>query len=125
MAKLTGFNRKRIGHRNYLATFSEPVVALDGFGQTNYESGTYTTLLTNWACELVDVNGGEVVYGMMATSKTDMLLIGDKPDFAAANINTKCKVEVNGKEYQILAIRDVSGDNRTVRVEVRQIEARQ
>jgi hypothetical protein len=36
MPKVTGFNRKRIGHRNYLATIQNPPTTQDEYGQISY-----------------------------------------------------------------------------------------
>ena len=119
MPKVTGFNRKRIGHRNYLATIENPPTAEDEYGQTTYSSGTWTAALSSWPCELVDVSGGEIIDGMMTKSATEKVAIGDKAQIDAANITSQSSCIIDGKTYGITAIRDVSGDGYTMRVELR------
>lgn len=119
MPKVTGFNRKRVGHRNYLATIENPPTAEDEYGQTTYASGTWTAAVQSWPCELVDVSGGEIIDGMMTKSATEKVAIGDKAQIDAANITSQSRCIIDGKTYGITAIRDVSGDGYTMRVELR------
>ena len=152
MPKVTGFNRKRIGHRNYLATIQNPPTTQDEYGQISYSSGSWTTAVTDWPCELIDTSGGEIIDGMMTKSSTEKVAVGDKPQIDAATVTaqsrciidgmmTKSSTEkvavgdkpqidaatvtsasrciIDGKTYGITAVRDVSGDNFTVRLELR------
>ena len=86
MPKVTGFNRKRIGHRNYLATIENPPTAEDEYGQTTYASGTWTSAVQSWPCELIDASGGEIVDGMMTKTSTEKVAIGDKPQIDNSNV---------------------------------------
>ena len=92
MPKVTGFNRKRIGHRNFLAAIENPPVTQDEYGQVNYSSGTWTSAVSSWPCELIDASGGEVIDGMM-TKLAFAMVIGPKHLVAAATadpISTPC-----------------------------------
>ncbi|MGI9460587.1 MAG: phage head completion protein [Pirellulales bacterium] len=119
MPKVTGFNRKRIGHRNFLAAIENPPVTQDEYGQINYSSGTWTSAVSSWPCELIDASGGEVIDGMMTKSTTEKVAIGDKPQIDAASVTSKSRCIIDGKTYGITAVRDVSGDGFTVRLELR------
>ena len=118
MAKLTGFNRKRIGHRNYLATIESPPVALDEYGQRSYTSGSWTTVITDWWCELVDLGGGEILDGVQTKTSTQKVAIGDAPAVQGL-INSECRLTIDGVVYGIVAVRDVAGDRKTIRVEIK------
>ena len=119
MAKLTGFNRKRIGHRNYQALIQSPPTSVDEYGQVSYSEGAWTTIISDWWCELIDSGGSEVLYGVETKSMTIKVAIGDK---AAVNglVNTKCRCIIDGVTYGITAVRDIAGDNMTMRVELRE-----
>ena len=119
MPKVTGFNRKRVGHRNYLATIENPPTAEDEYGQTTYASGTWTAAVQSWPCELIDASGGEIVDGMMTKTSTEKVAIGDKPQIDNSNVTTKSRCIIDGKTYGITAVRDVSGDGFTVRLELK------
>ena len=119
MPKVTGFNRKRIGHRNYLATIQNPPTTQDEYGQISYSSGSWTTAVTDWPCELIDTSGGEIIDGMMTKSSTEKVAVGDKPQIDAATVTSSSRCIIDGKTYGITAVRDVSGDNFTVRLELR------
>lgn len=118
MAKLTGFNRKRIGHRNYKALIESPPAAEDAYGQVTYSSGSWTTVIDGWWCELVDLGGGEILDGVQTKTSTQKVAIGDSPAVKGL-VHTKCRLTIDGKVYGIVAVRDVSGDNKTLRVELR------
>lgn len=118
MAKLTGFNRKRVGHRNYKALIESPPTSLDAYGQRSYEAGTWTTVVSDWWCELVDLGGGEILDGAQTKESTQKVAIGDLPAVRGL-ITTECRVTIDGKVYGVTAVRDVAGDNRTVRVELK------
>lgn len=119
MPKVTGFNRKRVGHRNYLATIENPPATLDEYGQVSYSSGTWTATVTDWPCEVIDTSGGEIIDGMMTKSTTEKVAIGDKPQIDAGSVTSESRCTIDGKTYGIMAVRDVSGDNFTVRLELR------
>ena len=118
MAKLTGFNRKRIGHRNYQASIQSPPVSVDEYGQVSYTGGAWTTVIDDWWCELIDSGGGEVLDGVETKTMTIKVAIGDKP---AVNglVNPKCRCIIDGVTYGITAVRDIAGDNFTLRVELK------
>ena len=64
MTKLTGFRRKRVGFRNYLATFQTQNLQTDSYGNRQYtDNATWVTNVSNWPCELISVSGKETVYG--------------------------------------------------------------
>jgi hypothetical protein len=119
MPKVTGFNRKRVGHRNYLATIQGPPTTVDEYGHVNYTSEAWTSVVTDWPCELIDVSGGEIIDGMMTKSTTEKVAVGDKPQIDDAEIDSKHRCIIDGKTYGITAVRDVSGDGFTVRLELR------
>ena len=118
MSKLTGFNRKRIGHRNNLATIESPPTSLDEYGQRSYTTGSWTTVIDGWWCELVDLGGGEILDGVQTKESTQKVAIGDSPAIQGT-VNTQCRCTIDGTVYGIVAVRDVSGDNKTLRVELR------
>jgi len=120
MAKLTGFNRKRVGHRNYKALIESPPTTLDEYGQRSYATGTWTTVVSGWWCELVDLGGGEVLDGAQTKESTQKVAIGDLPAVRGL-VNTECRVTIDNKVYGVTAVRDVAGDNRTVRVELKAV----
>ena len=118
MAKLTGFNRKRIGHRNYKASFYSPPTAVDEYGQQDLANGTWLTVFEGWWCELIDLAGGEVLDGVELRSQTTRVAIGEaSPIKGVVKASHKCIID--GEEYGITAVRDVAGDNFTVRVELK------
>ncbi len=121
MAKLTGFNRKRIGHRNYKALIESPPTALDEYGQRSYTTGAWTTVISGWWCELVDLGGGEILDGVQTKESTQKVAIGDLPA-VRGSINSQCRCTINGVVYGIVATRDVSGDNKTIRIELKATE---
>ena len=118
MAKLAGFNRKRIGHRNHKALIESPPTALDEYGQRSYTTGSWTTVIDGWWCELVDLGGGEILDGVQTKESTQKVAIGDSPA-VSGSINTQCRVTIDGTVYGVTAVRDISGDRRTIRVEMR------
>lgn len=118
MAKLTGFNRRRSGHRNYQALLQAPPATVDEYGQVSYSDGAWTTIMPNWWCELVDLGGGEILDGAETKTATEKVAIGDNTDLGG-RVNTKCRCIIDGVTYGITAIRDVSGDNMTLRVELK------
>ena len=118
MAKLTGFNRKRIGHRNYKALIESPPTALDEYGQRSYTTGSWTTVIDGWWCELVDLGGGEILDGVQTKESTQKVAIGDSPAVKGL-ITPQCRCTIGGVVYGVVAVRDVSGDNKSVRVELR------
>ena len=120
MAKLTGFNRKRIGHRNHLAIIESPPVTLDEYGQRAYVSGSWTTVISDWWCELVDLGGGELLDGVQTKTSTQKVAIGDSPAIKGL-VNTQCRLTIDSVVYGIVAIRDVAGDNKTVRLEIKSV----
>lgn len=122
MAKLTGFNRKRIGHRNYVAVVQSPPSAQDEYGHIDYE-GTWTTVVSEWPCELVDVGGGEVIDGLQTKATTEKIAIGDATQLKSAGVSsTAYRLVIDGTNYGITAIRDVSGDGFSYRVELRSVK---
>jgi hypothetical protein len=118
MSKLAGFNRKRIGHRNNKALIESPPTALDEYGQRAYTTGSWTTVIDGWWCELVDLGGGEILDGVQTKESTQKVAIGDAPA-VIGSINTNCRCTINGVVYGITAVRDISGDHKTIRVEMR------
>jgi hypothetical protein len=118
MAKLTGFNRKRVGHRNYKATFQSPPSSVDEYGQVSYSTGEWTTTFEGWWCELVDLGGGEILDGVETRSLTIKVAIGDKPA-VAGKVDSKSRCIIDGITYGITAVRDIAGDNFTLRVELK------
>lgn len=118
MAKLTGFNRKRIGHRNYLADIQSPPTSVDEYGQVSYTSGEWTTVMSGWWCELLDLGGGEVLDGTETNTLTIKVAIGDKTSVNGL-VNPKCRCIIDGVTYGITAVRDIAGDNFTLRVELK------
>jgi hypothetical protein len=122
MPKVSGFNRKRIGHRNYIAKIESPPVAEDDYGHVTYTSGTWTTLVNKWPCELIDAAGSEIIQGFAVKAATDKVAIGDSKQLSCVNLNTKCRVTIRNKVYGVTAVRDVSGDGLTTRIELKAIE---
>lgn len=118
MAKLTGFNRKRIGHRNYQAEIQSPPVGVDEYGQVSYSQGAWTTIISDWWCELVDLGGGEILDGVQTKDLTTKVAIGDAPA-VHGQVTPKCRCIIDGTTYGITAVRDVAGDRFTLRVELR------
>ena len=119
MPKVTGYNRKRISHSNYLATIENPPTAQDDYGQITYSTGSWTTAVSGWPCELIDTTGGEIIDGMMTKTSTEKVAIGDKPQIDEASVTAQSRCIIDGKTYGITAVRDVSGDGFTVRLELR------
>jgi len=118
MSKLTGFNRKRIGHRNYKALIESPPTAEDEYGQRAYTTGPWTTVISEWWCELVDLGGGEIIDGVQTKESTQKVAIGDSPAVKGL-VNSQCRATIDGVIYGIVAVRDVAGDNRTIRIELK------
>lgn len=118
MSKLSGFNRKRIGRRNYQALIESPPTAVDEYGQRSYASGSWTTVVSDWWCELVDLGGGEILDGVQTKESTQKVAIGDSPAVDGI-VTTDCRCTIDGKVYGIVAVRDIAGDNRSIRVELR------
>lgn len=121
MPKVTGFNRKRIGHRNKLAKFENPPSTSDEYGHLSYTSGTWTTVIQAWPCELIDAAGAEVISGFATKATTEKVAIGDLPQHTGEGVTTKSRCIIDGQTYGITAIRDVSGDGFTLRVELRSV----
>jgi len=118
MTKLTGFRRKRIGFRNYLATFQAQNLQTDSYGQREYTSdSTWVTSVYEWPCELISVSGKETVYGDKVSDISTHVIVGDKEQ--VKNITSVMRVLIDGQEYGIVAIRDVSGANQELRVELK------
>jgi len=118
MTKLTGFRRKRVGFRNYLATFQLQNMQTDSYGQRVYTDDlTWVTSVSDWPCELISVSGKETVYGDAVTELSTHVIVGDKEQ--AKDVNARMRVMIDGEEYGIVAIRDVSGTNRELRVELK------
>lgn len=122
MAKVSGFNRKRIGHRNYLAKIESPPTTSDAYGHVTYVSGTWTTIASGWPCELIDAAGSELIEGFAVKELTEKVAVGDSGQLEGLTINTKCRLTIRGKVYGVTAVRDVSGDGFTTRIELRSIE---
>ncbi len=119
MAKLAGFNRKRIGHRNHVASFQSPPASTDEYGHVDH-GGAWTTVVTSWPCELIDAAGGEVIDGFQVKETTERIAIGDATQLKDAGVSgTRYRCVIDGQIYGITAIRDVSGDGMTQRVELR------
>lgn len=116
MAKLTGFRRLRVGHRNYRADIQAPPAALDNFGQVDYSQG-WTTKVSQWYCELISAAGGFDNWGEMVSSTTDSVIVGDYDH--AKTATPEDRVLIDGKYYTIVAVRDVSGDKRELRIELK------
>ena len=121
MPKVTGFNRKRIGHRNYTALIESPPTTTDAYGQVSYTSGSWTALVPDWYCELIDAAGGESIDGLAVVSTTEKVAIGDASQLKGKGVNTKCRLTIDGVVYGITAVRDVSGDGFTTRLELRSV----
>jgi len=118
MTKLTGFKRKRVGFRNYLATFQSQNLQTDSYGQRTYtEDSTWVTSVSDWPCELISVSGKETVYGDAVSEVSTHVIVGDKEQ--AKNVSAIMRVMIDGEEYGIVATRDVSGTNRELRVELK------
>lgn len=118
MAKLTGFNRKRVGHRNYRALIESPPTTLDEYGQRSYATGSWTTVIDGWWCELVDLGGGEIIDGVQTKESTTKVAIGDAPAVKGI-VGSHCRMTIDSVVYGIVAVRDVAGDNRTIRIELK------
>lgn len=121
MPKVTGFNRKRIGHRNKIAKIENPPSAADEYGQVTYTSGTWTSAVQKWPCELIDASGAEVVDGFTTKATTEKVAIGDAKQVNDASVTTKSRCIIDGTTYGITAIRDISGDGFTLRLELRSV----
>lgn len=118
MTKLTGFRRKRIGFRNYLATFQTQNLQTDSYGQREYTNdSTWVTDIYHWPCELISVSGKETVYGDKVSDISTHVIVGEKEQ--AKSANALMRVMIDGEDYGIVAIRDVSGTNRELRVELK------
>ena len=118
MTKLTGFRRKRVGFRNHLATFQTQNLQTDSYGNRQYtDNATWVTNVSNWPCELISVSGKETVYGDAVTELSTHIIVGDKEQ--AKDVNARMRVMIEDEEYGIVAIRDVSGTNRELRVELK------
>jgi len=121
VSRITGFNRKRIGYRNHSATIESPPQTLDDYGQRSYTTGPWAAVLSGWWCELVDLGGGEILDGVATKTATEAVLIGDSPS-TEGEITTDCRAVVDGVTYGITAVRDISGANRVLRVEIRRTQ---
>ena len=118
MTKLTGFRRKRIGFRNYLASFQTQNLQTDSYGQRTYtDESTWVTSVSDWPCELISVSGKETVYGDKVSELSTHVIVGDKEQ--AKDVTAIMRVVIDSDEYGIVAIRDVSGTNRELRVELK------
>ncbi len=118
MTKLTGFRRKRIGFRNYLASFQTQNLQTDSYGQRSYtDDATWVTSVYEWPCELISVSGKETVYGDKVSDISTHVIVGDKEQ--AKDVTAVMRVMIDNEEYGIVAIRDVSGTNRELRVELK------
>lgn len=118
MTKLTGFRRKRIGFRNYLATFQTQNLQTDSYGQRTYtDNATWVTEVYEWPCELISVSGKETVYGDKVSDISTHVIVGEKEQ--AKNVTSVMRVMIDGEDYGVVAIRDVSGVNRELRVELK------
>ena len=118
MTKLTGFRRKRIGFRNYLAIFQTQNSQTDSYGQRTYtDDATWVTSVSDWPCELISVAGKETVYGDKVSELSTHVIVGDKEQ--AKSATAVMRVIIDDEEYGIVAIRDVSGTNRELRVELK------
>lgn len=122
MPKVSGFNRKRVGHRNYIARIESPPTAQDDYGHVTYTSGAWTTIVEKWYCELIDAAGSEIIDGFAVKEVTEKVAIGDSSQLKNLNINTKCRLVIRDKVYGVTAVRDVSGDGFTTRIELRSVE---
>ena len=118
MPKLSGFNRKNIGARNYVARIERPPVVPDDFGNIDY-TGEWTEVIPKWPCELVNVEGGEVVDGYQTAAMTEMMAVGDFAHPNQNNVDRTMRLVIDGKAYQITAIRDVAGRRRDMRIELK------
>ena len=56
--------------------------------------------------------------GVQTKTSTQKVAVGDAPAVKGI-VNTKCRVTIDGVEYGIVAVRDVAGDHKTLRVELR------
>ena len=121
MARVNGINRKRIGYRNHSALIESPPTTLDEYGQRSYGTGTWTTVVSDWWCELVDVGGGEILDGVQTRDATQKVAIGDSPA-VSGTVDSKCRVTIDGTVYGVTAVRDIAGSNRTIRIELRSAE---
>ncbi len=66
----------------------------------------------------MDLGGGEILDGVQTKTSTQKVAVGDAPA-VKGTINTKCRCTIDGVEYGIVAVRDVSGNHRTIRIELR------
>ena len=121
MAGINGINRKRIGYRNHSALIESPPTTLDEYGQRSYGTGSWTTVISDWWCELVDVGGGEILDGVQTRESTQKVAIGDSPA-VSGTVDSSCRVTIDGKVYGVTAVRDIAGSNRTMRIELRSAE---
>lgn len=120
MAGINGINRKRVGYRNHVALIESPPVTLDEYGQRSYGTGTWTTVIDGWWCELVDVGGGEILDGVQTKESTQKVAIGDSPA-VSGSVTSECRATIDGVVYGINAVRDIAGSNRTIRLELRSV----
>ncbi len=120
MGKVTGFNRKRVGHRNFVAAFDAPPSAVDEYGHINLASGNWQEVVSHWYCEVIDAGGNEVIDGFQTRATTTKVITGDPSAVTQVTESHRCRID--GVIYGITAIRDVSGDNRTKRIELRGIK---
>ena len=118
MPKLSGFNRKNIGARNYFARIESPPTTPDEYGNLDF-TGTWTVVVKSWPCELIEAEGGEVIDGYQTAATTELLAIGDYTHPKSVGIDRRMRLVINGKAYQITAIRDVAGRRRDLRIELK------
>ena len=118
---MASLNRKRVGHRNHLADIQAPPTSVDEYGQISYSDGTWTSVVSGWWCELVDVGGGEILDGVQTKETTTKVATGDSSAVKGL-VTPKCRVVIGGKIYGVTAVRDISGDNMVTRIELKAAE---
>ena len=82
----------------------------------------WTAIVEKWYCELIDAAGSEIIDGFAVKEVTEKVAIGDSSQLKNLNINTKCRLVIRDKVYGVTAVRDVSGDGFTTRIELRSVE---
>ena len=66
----------------------------------------------------MDLGGGEIIDGVQTKESTQKVAIGDSPAVKGL-VNSQCRSTIDGVIYGIVAVRDVAGDNRTIRIELK------
>ena len=68
----------------------------------------------------MDLGGGEILDGVQTKTSTQKVAVGDAPAVKGL-VHTKCRLTIDGTVYGIVAVRDVSGDHKTLRIELRSV----